>query len=254
MVADEMTQRITEVSPRFRARIAGLFGLLMILSGGLASLAIRGLVVKGDATATATNIMAHERLFRLSYVGELFLVAFYVVFTALLYDLLKPVNQRVSLLAAFFSLVGCAIQGFACVFELAPLVVLGRAPYLGVFKVEQLQSLAFLFLRLYSQAYSIAIVFFAFYLLVIGYLVFKSTFLPRILGVLVSFAGLSWMTFLSPPLGSKYLPYIIAMAAGEGFLYLWLLVMGVNSERWWERAEAAEQSRSRHSARIEVAQ
>ncbi len=117
------------------------------------------------------------------------------------------------MLAAFFSLVGCAIQGFACLFELAPLVVLGGAQYLSVFKVEQLQALAYMFLKLYSQAYSIALVFFGFFCLLIGYLIFKSTFLPRILGVLMVFAGLGWLTFLSPPLGAKYLyPYILAAA------------------------------------------
>lgn len=103
MSAAEMTERIAETSPRFTARIAGAFYLLMIPIGGLADFARRGLVVKGDAVATATNILAHEPLFRLGFAGDLLVVACYVAVTALLYDLLKPVNRSVSLLAAFFS-------------------------------------------------------------------------------------------------------------------------------------------------------
>jgi hypothetical protein len=95
-------------------------------------------------------------------------------------------------------------------------------------------------LKLYSQAYSIALVFFAFFSLVIGYLIFKSTFLPRILGVLMVVAGLSWLTFLSPSLGAKYLhPYLVAAGSGEGLLILWLLVFGVNAARWKAQASAA---------------
>ena len=237
MSAAEMMGRIAEASPRFKARMAGFFYLLMFPVGGLAVFARRGLVVTGNAAATATNILAHEPLFRLGFAGDLLVVACYVAVTALFYDLFKPVNRSVSLLAAFFSLVGCAILGFACLFELAPLVVLGGAQYLSVFKVEQLQALAYMFLKLYSQAYSIALVFFGFYCLLIGYLIFKLTFLPRILGVLMALAGLGWLTFLSPPLGAKYLyPYILAADIGEGLLILWLLVVGVNAQRWKEQA------------------
>jgi hypothetical protein len=135
--------------------------------------------------------------------------------------------------------VGCAIQGFACLFELAPFVVLGGAQYLSVFKAEQSQALAYMFLKLYSQAYNISLVFFGFYCLLIGYLIFKSTFLPRILGVLMAIAGLGWLTFLSPPFGQKYFPYILAASIGEGTLLLWLIVAGVNSERWKEQFGAA---------------
>lgn len=111
---------------------------------------------------------------------------------------------------------------------------------MSVFKTEQLQALAYMFFKLYSQAYNISLVFFGFYCLLIGYLIFKSTFLPRILGVLMAIAGLGWLTFLSPPFGQKYLyPYILAAAIGEGTLLLWLIVAGVNAERWKAQARAA---------------
>jgi hypothetical protein len=254
MEASALTERIAEVSPRFKARIAGLCYVLMLPTGGLAMFVRGRFVVKGDAAATAANILAHEPLFRLAFAGDLLVVAIYILFTVLMYDLLKPVNRSFSLLAAFFSLMGCATQAFSCVFELAPLVVLGREQYLGVFKVEQLQSLAYLSLKLYSQAYGVSLVFFGFYNLVIGYLVFKSTFLPRILGVLMAASCPFGLTFLWPPFAAKYFRYLLVTDVGEALLVLWLLVMGVNAARWWEQADAAEQSRSQRSARAEVTQ
>jgi hypothetical protein len=136
--------------------------------------------------------------------------------------------------------VGCAIQAFTCVFLLAPLVLLGGAQYLSVFKVEQLQALALVFVKFHGQGYNISLVFFGFYCLLIGYLIFRSAFLPRILGVLMAIAGLDWLTFLSPPLAKYLSPYIVALGLlGEGSLCLWLLVIGVNVQRWKEQASAA---------------
>ena len=235
-----LTGRIAEASPRYKARIAGAFYLLMMLAGGLALFARRGLILSGDAAATAANILAHGSPFILSFAGEILVAAFYIVVTALFYELFKPVNRSVSLLAAFFGLAGCIVQAGACAFYLAPLVILGDAPYLSVFKTEQLQALAYMSLKLYSQTYGIALVFFGFFDLLIGYLIFRSTFLPRILGVLMAIAGLGGLTFLSLPFGAKYLPYIMACAVGEVVLTLWLIVKGVNAERWTEQSGAAE--------------
>jgi hypothetical protein len=235
-----MRERIVETSPRFTARIAGAFYLLMMVAGGLALFARRGLVVNGDAVATATNILAHQPSYLLSFVGEIFVAAFYIVVTALFYELFKPVNRSISLLAAFCGLAGCIIQAGACTFYLAPLTILGDAPYLSVFKTEQLQALSYMFLKLYSQTYSIDLIFFGFFDLLIGYLIFKSTFLPRIIGVLMMIAGLGGLIFLSPPFGAKYFPYIVAGAISEFVLTLWLLVMGVNVPKWQEKASAKQ--------------
>jgi hypothetical protein len=240
-----MMERIAETSPRFKARIAGVFYLLTILTGGFALFVSGRLVVSGDAAATATNILAHEPLFRLGFASDLIATACYIAVTALFYNLFKPVNRSLSLLAAFFSLVGCAIGALSCLFYLAPLVVLGGAQFLSVFKVEQLQALAYMFLKLNAQASNISLVFFGFYCLLIGYLIFRSTFLPRILGVLMAFAGLGWLTFLSPPLAKYLSPYILSPGIlGEGALTLWLLVIGVNAQRWNEQASAAGEWRS----------
>jgi hypothetical protein len=160
--------------------------------------------------------------------------------TALFYDLFRPVSRSLSLLAAFFSLVGCTIQAFGSLFQLTPLVVLGGGQYLSVFKVEQLRALALMFLELHAQVVNICLVYFGFYCLLIGYLVFRSGFLPRILGVLMVFAGLGWLTFLSPPLANYLSPYILVLGfLAELSLCLWLLVIGVNVQRWKEQASAA---------------
>jgi hypothetical protein len=185
MSAAEMMKRNAEASPLFKARIAGVFYLLVFLTGGVA------LFVRG----------------RLGFAAGLIAGACYIAVTLLFYGIFKPVNRSLSLLAAFVSLVGCAI-GPLSLFHLVP------------FHINPL-------------------VFFGFYCLLIGYLIFRSAFLPRILGVLMAFAGLGWLTFLSPPLANYLSPYnFFPGILGEGALTLWLVVMGVNEQRWKERARA----------------
>ena len=180
-----MMERIAETSPRSKARIAGVFYLLNILTGALA------LFVSG----------------RLGFVAVLIATACYIGVTLLFYDIFKPVNRSLSLLAAFFSLAGCAISA------LSPF-------HLALSHINPL-------------------VFFGFYCLLIGYLIFRSTFLPRLLGVLMAIGGLGWLTFLSPPFANYLSPYNLAPGIlGEGVLTLWLLVMGVNVQRWKEQASA----------------
>jgi hypothetical protein len=235
-----MMERIAEASPHPSARITGAVYSFYFLTAILGELFLRGLVVDGDAAATANNLLAHPHLFRLGLAISLISIACYIAVTALFYELFKPVNRRLSLLAAFLSLVGCAILAFGSVFQLAPLVILGGAPYLSTFRVEQLRALALMCLELNTQAVSISLVFFGFYDLLIGYLIFKSAFLPRILGVLMAFAGLGWLTFLSPVLANHLTPYILILGfVAELLLMLWLLVRGVNVPRWKEPASAA---------------
>ena len=180
-----MMERIAETSPRLKARITGVFYLLTILTGIFAQGFVSGrLVVDGDAAATATNILAHRGLFQLGFAVYLIEMACKIAMTALFYDLLKPAGRSVSLVAAFLGLAGCVIKTFSRVFFIAPLFVLGGAHYLSVFSAEQLQALALLFLKVNDRGAAIALVFFGFYALLTGYLIIRSTFLPRILGVL----------------------------------------------------------------------
>jgi hypothetical protein len=242
MSTPAMIERTAEASPLPGARVTGVVYLLYFLAAVSSVLFIRGIVVSGDAAATATNILAHERLFRLSVAVGLIATALYIAVTVLFYRLFKPVNKTVALLAAFFSLVGCAIQAFGSLFQVAPLVVLEGSPYLGVFKVDQLEALALMFIKLNIQAAYIYLVFFGMFNFLIGDLIFKSTFLPRILGVLMALSGLGWLTFLFPSLANYLLAYIEVLGIiAEASLMLWLLVKGVNVQRWKEQAGAAEE-------------
>ena len=218
------------------ARIAGLFYLLVFLFNGSVLFIRGGLVISGDAAATASNILAHASRFWLGFTCHLVMIACFIVVTALFYELFKPVNRNVSLLAAFFSLVGCTTQTFSFLFYIAPLVVLQDASSLGAFKPEQLQAMA-LILLLNVKASNIGSAFFRFYCLLIGYFVFRSAFVPRVLGVLMMFAGVGGLTLLYPPLASSLRPYnLVPVLLGEGSLTLWLLAMGINVERWKEQA------------------
>ena len=226
----------TEAAIRFKARVAGFFYFLLFPFGALSLLARRGLVVKGDAAATAANLLLHETSWRLGIAGDLLAAVSYVVVTALFYELFKPVSRSLALTAAFFSLVGCATQALACVFELIPFVALGGEPSSSAFKADQLQALAFMSLKMYGPAYKIGLVFFGLYNLMNGFLILKSTFLPRFLGIFMVIAGLPFLVFLLP-LGKNLSPFAVAPAAiGEGLLLVWLLVKAVDAQKWTEQA------------------
>src|SRR5947207_414550 len=160
MSTDVMKERITETSPRLKARITGVFYLLTLLTGVFAQgFVSRTLVVDGDAAATATNILTHKSLFELGFTVYLIEMACQIAITALFYDLLKPAGRSISLMAAFLGLAGCIIKTLSRLFYIAPLFVLGGAHYLSVFNAEQLQALALLFLRVNDHGAAIAMVF-----------------------------------------------------------------------------------------------
>ena len=234
-----MTKRIAEASPRFKARMAGVSYLLGSLTSVFGQMVVLGmLVVPASATATAANILSHQSLFRLGFVASLMTVPFHLIWAVLFYGLFKPVNRSVSLLAGFVMLLGCAMWGLSSLFHLAPLLLL-QGSSLSAFAPEQLQALALILLKLNAQAYDIGLVFFGFWCVLIGYLIFRSTFLPRIIGVLEVLAGFGYLTLLWRPLAHYLYPYNLALAGpGEISLMLWLLVQGVNEQRWKEQASA----------------
>jgi uncharacterized protein DUF4386 len=239
-----VTEPIAETSPLLKARAAEFFWLMTILTGMFGFLAGGRFIIVGDAAATAANVLAHEQLFRWAFVATLVATPCYLAVTLLMYVLLKPVNRNLSLLAAFFSLIGCAVGTVSCLFYLAPLSLLGGAHYLTVFTPEQLQAQALTFLSLSALANDMDLVFFALHVLTVGYLIRRSTFLPRILGALLAIAGLCYLTngfanFLSLPFRAYLLPFVAAGGLlGEGSLTVWLLVKGVNVQRWREQAGA----------------
>lgn len=233
-----MTERTALGSPRRMARTAGALYLLTILTGIFAEMFVSNrLVVSGDAAATASNILAHRGLFQLGFAVYLIEMACQISMVALFYNLLRPVSRSLALLAAFLELAGCVIKTFSRLFYIAPLLVLGDAHYLSVFSPGQLHALALLSLKLNSQGAAMALVFFGFSSPVTGYLIFRSTFLPRILGVLGILGGLGWLSFLYPPLGYRLFPLVAAFGIlGSLATIFWLLVFGVNEQRWKEQA------------------
>ena len=226
------------MSPLFKAKMGGACWLMCFLTSVFLLIVSGKLIVPGDAAATATNLLANEGLFLSGTALLLISTAFYVGATLFVYEVLKPVNRSLSLLAAFFSLVGCAVGALSCLFDFAPFVLLKGAPYLNVFTPEQLQALAYMFLAVRAQANNIGLVFFGLHCFGVGYLIFRSTFMSRIIGLLMLMAGTGWLTFLVPAITKSLAPFnMMPGAIGEVSLAFWLVVKGVNIQRWHEQAE-----------------
>lgn len=224
----------TRISPQIYARTTGFLYLIVIAAGIFAEMGISSkLIVEGNAAATASNILSHKDLFQLGFTIYLIEMTCQIAQTVLFYILLKPVNRSVALMALVFSLIGCTIKTLSRLFYIAPLLVLDNSHYLGIFNIEQLQAFALLLLNINNQAAGIALPFFGISTLLNGFLVFKSGFLPKILGVLSITGGLGWLTFIYPPLGSQLFLYTLLVALiGSASEILWLLIKGVNVERW----------------------
>jgi hypothetical protein len=221
----------TSGSPVATARFAGFFYLLMIVLGGVATFFRKGLIIKGDASATSANLIAHHSAYLSGYAFDVLSVAFYIIVVALFYRLFKPSSKNVALIATFFGLAGCIIQSVAFLFELAALVPLNNAA-LTALNPAQVQQLSFVLLRLYTEAYSVGLPFFAFFMAFMGYAVFKSSYVPRFIGGLFMIAGFGWLPFLNPSFGQAHLPYILPFSIGELVIALWLLIKGVDVAKW----------------------
>lgn len=242
MSALVMMAPVAQSSPVFNARMSGFFWLMTVLTGVFSMVTYQKVVVTADATATAANLVAHEQLFRMGVLSDILATACYLAASLFIYAVLKPVNRNIALLATMFSLAGCAISGLSFAFRLAPLTVLGGGQYLNAFSAEQSRAVAYTFITLNVNAANISFTFFGLHCIVIGSLILKSWFLPRFVGALLVAGGAGWLTFafagvLSPPFLRQLLPYIMAPGAiGELTLTLWLLVRGVNAQRWHEQA------------------
>ncbi len=224
----------TGISPRVIARTIGVLYLLTVALGGFTQGFIADrIVVAGDAATTASNVLAHESLYRLGFTLYLVELACQVGMTVLFYDLLRPAGRRLALVAMVFGLVGCTVKIVSRLFYFAPLLVLVGAHPLPGFEPDQRQGLALLLLRLDHQCEALAMAFFGVYAVLTGVLVLRSGFLPRVLGVLSILGGSGWMTYLSPTLGDRLVPIILPVAIlGALSMIGWLLVVGVDEERW----------------------
>ncbi len=215
------------------ARIAALFYVLMGLPAPFALIYIpRTLMVRGDAAATAKNILAHEMLFRVGIFGELFSAVAFLLLGLALYRLLSGVNKTQASLMVILVAVSVAITFANVVNNIAALTLFRGADFLAVFDKPQRDALAMLFLRLHGQGLVVNQIFWGLWLLPFGVLVMRSRFLPRILGVLLivnCFAyvagSLTWLFW--PSYGNVVFRAIFPALLGELWILLWLLIKGV---------------------------
>jgi hypothetical protein len=227
--------------------IARLAGFLILLIAILAPFSIlylpSTLIVPGDAATTASNVMASEGLFRLGIVVDSVVVLLEIVVIAILYVLLRPVNRTLALVAAFARLAMTIVMAVNVFNSLGVLLLLGDAEYLTVFEPGQLHALVLLFLNLHESGIYIWQVFFALHWVAAGYLVFRSGYFPRILGILLMVTSLGYLMdsfgILFPSSGALSTLSSVVLAVGvigELSFTLWLLIKGVNVEQWEIRA------------------
>jgi hypothetical protein len=228
-----------QTSPRTVARILGFLFLFVIVCGVFAQGFVSDRLIDfKDPATTANNILSHRGLFQLGFTVYLIEMASQIATAALWYVLLRPVSRPIALGAAFIELAGSVVKTFARVFFITPLWVLtGGSTLLHGFTPEQVQSTALILLRTNDIGAAAAMAFFGFSSLLNGYLIFKSTFLPRWLGVLGIIAGFCWLLFLYPPLGRV----AFSITALYGLLVsvvtiLWLLIRGVDEAKWRQLA------------------
>jgi len=234
-----MTNKERINSPQKTARFAAFVFLIIFFLGMSTELFIRpGMIVPGDAAATVSNIAASEALFRLSLVSDLIRQTLLMLLPLILYKLLKPVNKTIASLMVIFYLVCVPISMLNELNHFAVLLLSSDAGNLTAFKADQLNALVTFFLELRKYGTFIA-QFFSFWVVLLGYLVYKSGFLPRILGILLMLGGLCYtvlavLFFLYPNIDATILGVITFIA--ESLFYLWLLIKGVNVKVWEKRA------------------
>ncbi len=230
-------------TPKHIARLAGFLYLLLVPLGYFGLLYISEvLVAPGDMATTVSNIVASESLFRLSMVSALLMNVVSVALVLVLYKLLKPVSKNMATFMVVFLLLGAGIAMLNELNHFAALV-LSDADIVATFTAEQSQYLVRLFLDMYEYGAYIAGIFWGLWLFPLGYLIFKSSFLPKILGILLIIAGVGYLIdsfalFLAPHYGISIVDYTFI---GEITITLWLLIKGVNVQQWEKRTLESEE-------------
>jgi len=220
------------------ARTAGFLYLLLAPLGFFGGEYIPSITVPGNAVATVNNIMAHTLLFRLSVLSALITPIVVVLVALFLYKLFKSVNKNQAVLMVIFALAALPIAMLNELNHFAVLLLLNGTDYLKVFSVDQLYSQVMFFLELRHYGAFIAAIFWGLWLLPMGLLIFKSNFIPKLIGILMFVAGFGYIVdsaalFLLPNLNIDFSKFTFI---GEFLLLLWLLIKGVNVEQWKKRS------------------
>jgi len=239
VIQSEIRMTSSGMSPKTLARIGGALYVFIIVAGIFGELFVRGaLIVSGNAAATAANVAAHEGLWRLGIAGDLAMHVADLPLLVILYVLMRPVNRDLALLVVLFDAVQSAVLVASKMNLLTPLFTGGDAAYLKAFTPEQLEALSYLSMRMDSHGFGFGLVFFGCGCLVLGWLIRKSGFLPWILGALIQLAGACYLVnsfamILAPSLAGALFPAIMLPPfVAETSLALWLLVKGVDVQRW----------------------
>lgn len=234
--------RSIENSPQLYARLGGALYLVIILFGFFSEGFVSSkLLVVGDAAASARNILAEPVLWQLSVAVNVLVVLCAVPLLWIEYGLLRPVSKPLVLLSLLFNLISLAVEAVSKVFLLLVMPTLANAGYRHAFGAAQLSGLASLALRSHAIAFNLALLFFGCTCLLNGYLIFKSGYFPKALGLLLQVAGGSylvgcWAALFAPVLAGRLLPGILLPCLiGESSVCLWLLVKGVNVASWQAR-------------------
>ena len=217
------------------ARIAGSLYFIYIVATIFANTSRTKLIEFGNAIATANNILASEGLFRIGFMSDVLAGVLFLLTAWALYVLLKPVNENIALLFVLLNMGGVAVQCLNMLNLFSAVLLLSGANYLKVFQADQLQALAMLFIDLHKNGFMIAQLFYGAWLFPLGYLVFKSGYLPKILGIILMIECFGWLMypfqfFLFPAYEViSYLSFAIGFI-GEFGLTLWLLIMGAKDQ------------------------
>ncbi|HJS16410.1 MAG TPA: DUF4386 domain-containing protein [Rheinheimera sp.] len=235
-----------ERSPQFYVRLSGVFYLAIIVLGLFGELMVRGsLVVSLDAAATAQNIMASSSVWRLGIVGDLSMQLLDIPIIVLFYLLFKRVNAGLNLAATFFNLIQTVMLVANKLLLVIPLLLLGGGAAASAFSSEQLAAWSYLAIQLHGYGLGIGFIFFALACLLRGYLIIKSGFFPAFIGVMLALAGLCYLInslalLLAPDIASLLFPWIMMpVLVGELTLSLWMIIKGVNRQKWDQSSQTA---------------
>ena len=235
-----------ETSPRLYARVTGLLWLIVIVTGAYTMFALRTpALVPGDAATTAKAVLAAVNIYHTSLIVDLISTVSYTGVTVFFFLLLKPANSAIAALAAAFGLMGLIIGLTNLAVHQGPLALMTDAAQLGVYSLAQLQTFALALIKIENLVFAVAMLLFGCQCFLNGTVVLRSGYFPWFLGVLLMLTGIAYVAnfltgLLAPALSHALFPVVaVAGFGGEGGMSLWLLLVGVNREKWFARKAAA---------------
>lgn len=232
------------ISPKMYAHLGGFLYLISIAAGIFAEMITRsGLTVTGNAAATAQHILQHQLMFRMGFAAELFACLCNIPMAVIFYRLFGRINRDLTFMTISLMLIGTTIESVSLLNHYTPIIYLHGGSALAAIDTAQLQAWAYNSIRLFGFGWSIALVFYGFSIVCLSWLILKSTFMPRVIGILLLIEGVCYVLtslskFVAPEFSRQIGPYLMVAAIGEISFCLWMLIMGVNAKKWHEQQAA----------------